>query len=68
MRSFIKGLFLFFLLGTLALQIYAQQKGKVEILGANSFEYLKTGNTNISKLIGNVRLKQEDTYMNCDSA
>jgi lipopolysaccharide export system protein LptA len=68
MRSFIKRLFLFYVLGTLVLQIYAQQKGKVEILGANSFEYLKTGNTNISKLIGNVRLKQEDTYMNCDSA
>ncbi|OYU97148.1 MAG: hypothetical protein CFE21_02320 [Bacteroidetes bacterium B1(2017)] len=43
-------------------------KDKVEILGAQNFEYLKTGDRNVSKLIGNVKLKQQQTYMYCDSA
>jgi len=47
---------------------FAQSKGKVEILGANNFEFIKTNGSNISKLIGNVRLKEQNTLMYCDSA
>ena len=46
----------------------AQTKSKVEILGANNFEYIKTGAIQISKLIGNVKMKQQNTLMYCDSA
>ncbi|MCG9879392.1 MAG: hypothetical protein MH472_02225 [Bacteroidia bacterium] len=56
--------FLYLILG----QISAQNKNKVEILGAQNFEYLKLGNKNISKLIGNVQLKQQNTLMFCDSS
>jgi len=57
-----------FVLVIFAHQLSAQTKNKVEILGAQNFEYLKLGNKNISKLIGAVQLKQEQTYMFCDSA
>jgi len=56
-----------FLLG-LGQSILAQKKERVEILGAENFEYLKTTDRNISKLIGNVKLKQQNTFMYCDSA
>lgn len=49
-------------------QISAQNKNKVEILAAQNFEYIKMGSKNISKLIGNVQLKQQNTLMYCDSA
>ncbi len=48
--------------------VLGQTKNNVEILGANNFEYLKAGDNNVSKLIGNVRLKQQNTLMFCDSA
>ncbi|MDP3928886.1 MAG: OstA-like protein [Bacteroidota bacterium] len=52
----------------MCLQVLAQTKNKVEILAAQNFEFIKTGDKNISKLIGNVQLKQQNTLMYCDSA
>lgn len=52
----------------LAGRTFAQSSGKVEILGAQNFEFLKSNQRNVSKLIGDVRLKQQKTLMNCDSA
>lgn len=48
--------------------LFAQQKTRVEILGADLLEgeITKLGNT--KRLKGNVKLKQDFTYMNCDSA
>ena len=46
----------------------AQDKKKIEILGA---DVLTTGTVNgekVRKLIGNVKMKQDDVYMDCDSA
>lgn len=48
--------------------LFAQASQKVEILSAKNFEYIKLQDKNVSKLIGNVKLKQQDTYMDCDSA
>lgn len=59
---------LFFVFLLLPQFLLAQQNDQVEILGARNFEYIKSGDNNISKLIGNVRLKQTNTYMDCDSA
>lgn len=55
----------------LALQtghLVAQGKDRVEILSAGNFEYVKINGRDISKLIGNVKLKQSRTFMYCDSA
>lgn len=48
--------------------VHAQQKSRVEILGADLFEGQVTQFGNSKKLIGNVKLKQETTLMYCDSA
>lgn len=48
--------------------LQAQEKKKIEILGA---DVLTTGTVNgekVRKLIGNVKMKQDDVYMDCDSA
>ncbi len=48
--------------------LQAQEKKKIEILGA---DVLTTGTINgekVRKLIGNVKMKQDDVYMDCDSA
>ena len=48
--------------------VNAQQKSRVEILGADLFEGQVTQFGNSKKLIVNVKLKQENTLMYCDSA
>lgn len=48
--------------------VSAQQKSKVEILGADLFEGQTSTLGSIKKLIGNVVLKQVNTTMYCDSA
>ena len=53
---------------TLVQVVNAQQKSRVEILGADLFEGQVTQFGNSKKLIGNVKLKQENTLMYCDSA
>ena len=64
-QNMYKWLFVFLVFSN---QISAQTKNKVEIIAAQNFEYLKVGDRNISKLIGNVQLKQQNTLMYCDSA
>ncbi len=66
---------LYFLILLSAVQnAQAQQKrdttGKtpVEILSSNKLQYTQTDSGGINKLIGNVALKQDDSYMYCDSA
>jgi len=48
--------------------ICAQTKSKVEIIFAKNFEGIKSEYGKISKLIGNVNLKHNNTLMWCDSA
>lgn len=48
--------------------VSAQQKSKVEILGADLFEGQTSTLGSIKKLLRNVILKQENTIMYCDSA
>jgi lipopolysaccharide export system protein LptA len=68
MRKLVRILFFFSLVQFFGTSIMAQSKGRVEILGADNFEFIKSGSKNVSKLIGNVRLKQQTTLMYCDSA
>ena len=68
MIKLFKSNFLVGILVFLSAQVIGQTKNKVEILGANNFEYLKTDQGPVSKLIGNVKLKQLSTFMDCDSA
>jgi lipopolysaccharide export system protein LptA len=59
---------LLLILGSTRNYLMAQGSAKVEILAAQNFEFLKLQDKNVSKLIGNVKLKQQDTYLDCDSA
>lgn len=68
MQKNLNKLYWLFLMAFFAHPLLAQTQDKVEILGAQNFEYLKLGSKNISKLIGNVQLKQRNTLMYCDSA
>ncbi len=67
--SYNKIICLAILLVATCLQIKAQQKSRVEVLFAQTLEGdVKTGVGSITKLIGNVQLKQGNTLMFCDSA
>lgn len=59
--------FLLFLL-TNGHQTFAQQRKKVEIKRANTMQNIKSGSTNIRRLIGNVVIVHEGITMECDSA
>lgn len=54
--------------------VYAQKKAdtaskvNIEFLNMNNFVSVKTDSGEVQKLIGNVQLKQGDSYMYCDSA
>jgi lipopolysaccharide export system protein LptA len=49
--------------------LFSQTKVKtIEILGADSWEYDERLVKGTQRLIGNVRLKHENTFMDCDSA
>jgi lipopolysaccharide export system protein LptA len=57
---------------TLSLAAFSQDKkmktARVKIMGADSLVYLKELGDNVQSLVGNVRLKHENTWMYCDSA
>ena len=59
---------LFNILFFLPFLLMGQGKTPVEILHANELEFQKIGNETIKKVKGNVRLKQNETLMFCDSA
>lgn len=44
------------------------QKSRLEIIFAKSAEIIKYQNAEVTKLIGDVQMKQEGTFLNCDSA
>ncbi len=68
MLIFFRKFFVLFVFILLEFVVSAQTRDKIEILGAENFEYVKSGEQNISKLIGKVKLKQQRTLMYCDSA
>lgn len=47
---------------------FSQKTTKIELVNANSMEYDKRISENIKRLIGNVVLEHEGTYLYCDSA
>ncbi|MCH8904037.1 MAG: hypothetical protein IIA45_09010 [Bacteroidetes bacterium] len=46
----------------------AQKKTKIEILNADLLTFKDYGGEKIKRLTGNVRLKHQEVYLNCDSA
>lgn len=44
------------------------QGGKIQVINANTFEVMNKGKGEVRKLVGDVRLKQENTLLYCDSA
>lgn len=48
--------------------LYAQKTSKIELEGANSLEYDKDIGPNVKRLIGEVRFRQGNTTLTCDSA
>jgi lipopolysaccharide export system protein LptA len=46
----------------------AQVGSKIQVLGARSFEFDQAASGKVRKLIGDVRLKQDNTLLFCDSA
>lgn len=48
--------------------LIAQEKKEVEIINADYLKYQETDGKKLTKLIGDVQLRQEDVYMWCDSA
>ncbi len=48
--------------------LIAQEKKKIEILGADILTKGNVRGENVRKLIGSVKMKQGDVYMDCDSA
>ncbi|MEI7802845.1 MAG: OstA-like protein, partial [Bacteroidota bacterium] len=59
-----------FLSGFLILlsQFSFSQGTKIQILGADEFEYNDLGDKKIKTLTGNVRLQQDDVFLFCDKA
>ncbi|MCK4664079.1 MAG: organic solvent tolerance protein OstA [Bacteroidales bacterium] len=47
---------------------FSQQLSKVQLLGANSIEYDANLGNGAKRVIGNVRFKQDNVIMTCDSA
>jgi lipopolysaccharide export system protein LptA len=41
---------------------------RIEVLGANTFEFDQINGVKVRKLIGNVRLRQDNVLLSCDSA
>ncbi len=61
--------FLFFVLVLTACgRLFAQNKTQIELIGAQSVKSDKRVMNGVRRLIGNVRFKQDSTYMDCDSA
>lgn len=66
MKKYIILIFWIVLLGML--QNVKAQGNKIEILNANTFELETRGKSKVKKLIGAVKLKQDQTILSCDSA
>lgn len=64
MRKFLPALVIVMLVN----KSMAQEVGKIQVLGARSFEYDQMASGKVRKLIGDVRLKQDNTLLYCDSA
>jgi lipopolysaccharide export system protein LptA len=47
---------------------FAQMGSKIQVLGAKTFEYDQRNSSKVRKLIGDVKLKQDNTLLFCDSA
>ena len=60
-------LLIFFLNGFL-IKSYSQKPAKVKLIRANDLKYDKTLGDKAQRLIGDVILKQDSTYLYCDSA
>ena len=67
-KASIKKILIIFIFTFCVLDIFAQEKTKVELIKANSLEFDKFLNKDIKRLIGDVILKHDQTYMYCDSA
>lgn len=50
------------------LNVCMAQTGKIQVLGSKTFEYDQKKSGKVRKLIGDVRLKQDNTLLFCDSA
>lgn len=46
----------------------ASAQSKMEILGADELKFGNVNGTRVTRLIGHVRMKQDNTFLNCDSA
>lgn len=51
-----------------SLHLTAQTAGKIQVLGAKTFEFEQRNSSKVRKLIGDVRLRQDNTMLFCDSA
>lgn len=58
---------LFSFLSLLIVQLCDAQS-RLEILGADALQFSQRNGMKVTRLIGNVKLKQDETLMNCDSA
>lgn len=59
---------IFFLLVSCGIVVYAQENEPIEIINSDVFEFVEIEQKKVRKLIGNVVLKQKNTWMYCDSA
>ncbi|MFY8021285.1 MAG: OstA-like protein [Bacteroidia bacterium] len=59
---------IFAILFSIILNSLFAQNSRLEILFAKSAEIIKYKNAEVTKLIGDVQMKQEGTFLNCDSA
>ena len=48
--------------------VFSQKATKIDLINANSLEFDKNFGEDVKRLIGNVALKHDDTYLYCDSA
>ncbi len=53
---------------TLFICVFASAQSKMEILGADELRFGNINGTKVTRLIGHVRMKQDNTFLNCDSA
>ena len=52
----------------LPLSVFSQKETKIDLIGANTLEFDKKIGEDVKRLIGDVALKHDDTYLYCDSA
>jgi lipopolysaccharide export system protein LptA len=64
MRNIILGI----ILSGFSLCVIAQPASKIQVIGAKTFEFEQHNDVKVRKLIGGVRLKQDNTILSCDSA